>query len=178
MKKIIFLLLLGFSILLVAKDGWNEKTSFDSFTNKKSTYAVIQSDNKQNVGALNKPVSVDLVVWKNNPKEENFSNGSLNIMGYAMPLALNRNLYCVEDYGCKLEAKFDNDDKIFEFETFELSKTNNTISLALSQSLNYGSIDFFDKALYSNKIQIRLNFYQKGKGTFSFTNSTKFNWSK
>jgi len=160
------------SACLSAESKWEKKTIEDKFTQKKTTYALIDSNETQPVGITAQPVDAHLIIFKPNGKKNypakiRFSENSIPLvfMGGGGP-------ECPAG-PCVVQVKFDGGSILeYEFYKVDYSKPQHEIFCCFEGGRN----DFSAIATRSKKIEIRVNFYQRGYGDFSFSPNSALNW--
>lgn len=157
----------------LAKTQWNKKTSEDDFTKAKTDYASIRSSNEPNVDVFGNPVYAYLNLFKPESKKKNFA--SIRFKESAHPIVFDTKAYSECSVGpCKVQVKFD-DGKILDYEFYRNGSSTplNVIYCCLSGGRN----DFVAQAMKARKIEVRVNFYQRGYGDFKFEPTSLLEWN-
>lgn len=157
----------------ISKFEWDKRISEDKFANTKYEYATLRSVNEPKVDVFANPVYAYLNLFKPVAKEKNFA--SIRFKESSHPIVFETNGYTECSVGpCVVKVKFD-DGKILEYEFYRnvSSAPLNIIYCCLSG----GRSDFVSQAMKAHKIEIRVNFYQRGYGDFTFTPNSQLDWN-
>jgi len=142
---------------------WIEVSQKDSFSGEDNSHIRISSINKEPVGFWGKKISATIIDWK--PKNGKPYATKIAFSDTAMPNASSE-MGCYKS-NCKIDVKFDSG-KIERYEAFEQSRDQAGSAIFIRDR------SFIKKSLASNKIEIRISFYQQGDGVFVFENQKPF----
>lgn len=145
---------------------WQYIKQVDKFTGENESYVRLRSKNSQLVGANSQSTNAEIVVFDSN-KTDTFK-AALMFAQHAVPVSFSyRGNYCTGSYECQALLKIDNGEPI-QVPLVDSGKGDRAFVY-----LRIPSEDFLKNILEAKKIEMRIEFYNKGNGNFVFTSDGK-----
>lgn len=145
---------------------WKYVKQVDKFTGENESYVKIKSKNSQPVGNASQPVTVDLIVFESVANDS--FKAALMFSQNSFPVSNSyRGNYCAGSYTCQAMIKID-EGEIIQIPIVDSGRGDKAFVLMRIQDE-----EKIKNLLEAKKIEMRVEFYNRGEGFFVFNSNGK-----